>query len=235
MEIDYGDKRSQIIIAGILVIFVVAIFVGFALVVGVLKTESQNSILPLYDKMLNSSEIGIFRQDTDVLAGKTDCIFDVPTVPGEISASSWYFPPESWTELPLCITDADIASWYITLYVAGGYEPVCGSITFTQEGVDQYIYISWAETDYCCYSEWTATFVTDDGCIEFDSTEDPNINLPFNYNYCGDGFDEKLVDICWCTGWIGCDFCIMLIHKNVLPEKEFIGIPQLPIVFHRQL
>ena len=230
MKIDYGDKRSQIIIAGILLIFVVVIFVGFALVIGVSETDSQNSILPLYDKILDNSEIGIISYDTDVSAGKTDCINDVPTVAGEISYSSANFPPETWTELPLCITDADIANWYITLYVTGGYEPVCGSITFTQEGVDQYIYISWTETDLCCYSTWTATFVTDDGCLEFASSQDPVINLPFDYTYCIGDFSDKLVDISWCSGWIGCDFCIMLTHK-----KYFSGIPQLPIVIHRQL
>ena len=219
MEIDYGEKRSQIIIAGILVFVIVAIFVGFALVVGGLKTDSQNRVLPLFDKVLNDSGISTFGQDTDVSVGKGDCIDDIPTAAGEISALSWYFPALEWTELPLCITDADIASWYIDLYVKGGYEPVTGTITFTQEGVYQYIYITWTETVYECWSVWTATFTTDDGLIKFESSEDPVIDLPFPYNYCGDGFDEKLVDLCWCTGWIGCDFYILQPHKGILPDS----------------
>ena len=213
MEIDYGGKRSQIIIAGILVICIVAIFVGFALVIGVSQNNPQNGILQIFDKVLNNSEIGNVGYDTDVSAGNSGCILDVPTAPGEISYSSAYFPPAGWTELPLCISDADIANWYITLYVAGGYEPECGQITFTQLGVEQYVYMTWTEADFGCYSEWTATFVTDDGCLEFVSSQDPNINLPFDYYYCGD-IEDKLVDICWCTLWIGCDFCIMLIHKK---------------------
>ena len=232
MEIDYGEKRSQIIIAGILVICVVAIFVGFALVIGVSKTNSQISILQAFDKILNNSGISTFGQETDVSACKGGCLFDVPTAQGEISYLSANFPPMSWTELPLCITDADIANWYITLTVTGGYEPECGKITFTQETVDQYIYIRWTETVItCCVSEWTATFVTDDGCIDFMSTQLPKVDLPFDYcGPCGDGFDEKLVDICWCTAWIGCDFYIMLTHKKYLS-----GIPQFPNVFYRQL
>jgi hypothetical protein len=228
MEIDYGNKRHDIIIAGILI--VLAILIGFALVVGVIENYSQNNILPLDDRIFKDSEISTLMKDADVSVGKGDCIYDVPTEPGEISASSWYFPAIDWTELPLCITDADISSWYIDLYVTGGYEPVCGSITFTQEGVDQHIYIDWTETDYCCYSIWTARFTTDDGCIEFDSTEGPNIDLPFPYTYCGDGFDEKLVDICWCTGWIGCDFYIILTHKGVFRNPRLPKIFSSPVV-----
>ena len=226
MEIDNGDRRSQIIIAGILVMCIVAIFVGFALVIGVFKTDSQISMLSLFDKVLNNSEIGLISYDTDVSAGKYDCIDDVPTAAGEISLLSANFPPETWTELPLCITDSDIANWYITLYVTGGYAPQSGCITFTQCGVEQYIYIDWSDTDYCCYTEWTATFTTDDGCIEFMSSQDPVINLPFDYNYCGDMPDCKLVDICWCTSWTGCEFCIMLTHKKYRnpPISDFLII-----------
>ena len=231
MEIEYGDKRSQIIIAGILVLCVVAIFVGFALVIGVSKTNPQNGILNVFDKVLHNSDIGLIRCDTDVSAGNGGCYFDVPTETGQISFLSANFPPASWTELPLCITDADIANWYITLTVTGGYVPLTGHISFTQEGVEQFIYINWAEAAFECYSEWTATFVTEDGCIEFVSSQLPNVDLPFDFNGpCGSDFEEKLVDICWCTGWIGCDFYIMLIHK-----KYLYGIPQLPIEFHRQL
>ncbi|MFX0058153.1 MAG: hypothetical protein ACFE85_16750 [Candidatus Hodarchaeota archaeon] len=226
MKIDCSNKRSGLIIAGILGI--VAILIGFALVVGVSEIYSQEDILPLDERIYNNTEINTFKGNTDVSVGKGDCIYGVPTAAGSISDSSYYFPPITWTELPLCITDADIASWYINLTVVGGYEPVCGTIKFTQEGVDQYINIGWTETEYCCYSVWTATFTTDDGCIKFDSSEAPNINLPFPYSYCGDGFAEKLVDICWCTGWVGCDFYILLTHKSVLPgsptpENNFIA------------
>ena len=227
MEIDYGEKRSQIIIAGILILCVVSIFVGFALVIGVSQTNPQNGILQIFDKVLHNSDIGLINYDTDVSAGKYDCIDDVPTAAGEISLLSANFPPESWMELPLCIKDSDIANWNINLYVTGGYEPVRGCITFTQCGEEQYIYINWAETEeYCCYSVWTASFVTDDGCIQFLSSEDPLINLPFDYNYCGDMPDCKLVDICWCTSWTGCEFCIMLTHKKYRnpPISDFLII-----------
>jgi hypothetical protein len=210
MEIDYGEKRNQLNYAGILVIAFVAILFGFALVVGVSEIYSQGDILPPDERIFNIPGIETVKKDADVSVGYGGCMCDVPTAQGEISADSWYFPPLDWTELPLCITDADISNWYINLYVTGGYEPQCGAITFTQEGVDQYIYIDWTETDYCCYSIWSATFTTDDGCIEFDSTQLPNVNLPFPHsNPSGQGFDEKLVDICWCTCWTGCDFCFI--------------------------
>jgi hypothetical protein len=218
MEIDYGEKRSQLIIAGILVIAIVAILFGFALVVGISEFYSQDDILP-DDRIYNNPEIDAFKINTDVSVGNGGCLWDVPTAAGEITATSYYFPPLDWTELPLCITDADIAGWYIDLYVKGGYEPVCGAITFTQLGVEQKIYVNWVETEYDCWSVWTAHFTTDDGLIKFESSQDPVINLPFDYNYCGGGFDNKLVDICWCTCWIGCDFCFIQAQKSVFPES----------------
>ena len=232
MEIKYGEKRSQIIIAGILILCIVAIFVGFALVIGVSKTDSQISILQAFDKILNNSELGIIGYDTDVSTGDSGDFFDVPVAQGEISYLSSNFPPESWTELPLCITDADVASWYVTLYVTGGYAPQSGSITFTQCSEEQYINILWTETaTECCYSEWTATFDVAGDCIKFMSSETPEIDLPFPYyEPAPEDWDYKLVDIHWCTCWTGCHFCLMLIHKRYLS-----GIPQFPNVFHRQL
>lgn len=223
MGIDDTEQRQSNLMIGILIISVIAIFMGFALVIGGSEIYSQEDILLSDVRISNNTEINAFNENTDVSVGKGGCIYGIPTAAGEISASSWYFPALEWTELPLCISDADIASWYIDLYVKGGYEPTCGCISLTQLGVEQKIYINWVETEYDCYSIWTAHFTTDDGLIKFESSQGPVINLPFDYDYCGDGFADKLVDMCWCTGWIGCDFCILLIHKSVF------GVPQLPM------
>jgi hypothetical protein len=217
MEIDYGNKRSQIIIVGILVITVLFILVGFALVFGVGENYSQDKILPLSGGYFNNSETNLVEKDIDVSVGKGGCIFGVPTAQGEIKADGYYFPALDWTELPLCIKDSDISSWYIDLYVSGGYEPQNGYVSFTQEDVTQYIYITWTETEYCCYSMWEAKFATEDGCIKFDSSQDPLITLPFDNYYCGD-IADKLVNIDWKVCWTGCDFCIILTQK-IYPES----------------
>ena len=218
MKIDYGNKRSQIIIAGILVITVLSILVGFALVVGVDENYSQNNMMPLNSGYFNNSETNSLRWDTDVSVGKGSCICNVPTAAGTITATSWNLPFLSWAELPLCITATDIAAWSIVLDVTGGYEPQDGCITFKQEGESQYIYISWSVDDsHCCYNTYTASFSMDGNCITFDSSQDPIINLPFDYNYCGN-IEDKLVNICWCVPWTGCDFYIILTHK-MYPES----------------
>jgi hypothetical protein len=219
MEIDYGNKRSQMIIAGILVITVLSILVGFALVVGDFGNLSQNTILPINGGIVNNPEMNISRNDADVSVGKGGCIDNVPTAAGKISLYDSNFPPLEWTELPLCITDADLASWYIDLNVTGGYAPHDGSITFTQCGEEQHIYISWQTFDYCCYTIYRATFTTDDGCIEFLSSQEPIVDLPFGQYVCDVDLGSKAVDIDWCTCWTGCHFCMILAHKSIFPES----------------
>ena len=123
--------------------------------------------------------------------------------------------------LPLCITQADLDNWYVCVAVTGGYEPICGSITLSQKGIEVAdICVSWWNWDsFGCDGEyWRADFtlVGEEECILLDSNQWPAGAVPLEDNPTIPG---KEVTIDWCSLWKGCEdrnqmFTLILTHKS---------------------
>jgi hypothetical protein len=196
MEIADSNKRYSIIIAGILVITIVAILVTFTLGVMIQKAISENGAQPMiggvpYISSNNNSENKLIEnRESDNLVSESEYGCDgefvkQPTGPGAIEIN---VIQDDTVPLPLCITDDHIglldSILDIRAVVCGGYAPqsIDSVLEIWQCGSKRgEVQLSWRElgpyTPYacCCWVEWEADIVDVVGTICLPkSTELPN-------------------------------------------------------------
>ncbi|MFX1314475.1 MAG: hypothetical protein ACFE9T_01305 [Promethearchaeota archaeon] len=230
MKID-RVKLEISIVAGILLVLIVSIFLGFALVGGSL-TNSDN-IKPSINLEYKKLQVDIAGTDPYIsgynpivsVAQKGCCCMD--TVKGEIKIYDYNLPEV----LPLCLTQEFLDNYYLTVAVTGGYDPIGGTITLYQKGEWKGdIDIVWTYLGHePCYTDyWQANFVLTDGPIELDSNQWPDGAYPLFPEYCT--IPGKEVCVVYESLWQGCieqkqQFELIQIH-----QYDCIKIsPQLPM------
>ncbi|MFX0003406.1 MAG: hypothetical protein ACFE9J_07975 [Candidatus Hermodarchaeota archaeon] len=165
----------------------------------------------------------------DTACGTFYMILDLPWVEGSSIYDSAYV-------FPLCIKDADVSLWGITVTVTGCYYPGVSYLTIFQEKVTQVsqfpenIEIVWDagvlvdDTCPCLGMVYTGTFNVDDSLDLLDEqTGEPipgtgMIKLDSNHIPCGIGPADldKWVSVDFSTTWHGCasqTFEELLVHK----------------------
>lgn len=215
MGIDDTEQRHSNLVLGILIVAVATIFVAFALGIGGTKLFSQNKVQPVnigfFSEEVNKPELQEPKIENSVSVAKEGCI-EMDTEAGSITIENENLP--AWEVLPLCITNDDLLDYFVTLRVTGGYEPECGSITFTQNGaLVGTIDITWDHWYHePCYADyWNATFSTATD-IELDSNQWPVIPEDFAFSSDYDIETYKKVTVCLSTKWTGCHFWIILVQ-----------------------
>jgi hypothetical protein len=147
-------------------------------------------------------------------------VFD--TEVGYIEIMDYYYPDV----LPLCLTPEEVSTWYVNLYIVGGYELVCGYVDVWQKGEPVgTIYMQWYHEDgaRCCEDYWYVTFYLDEP-ICLDSNQYPEVCDPFNLDAPYDTIPDKEVYFDIMTCWTGCEqpsqhFTINPIHSQSVLES----------------
>jgi len=142
----------------------------------------------------------------------------VDTEQGYIEVLDYYFP----AVLPLCLTQAEVDTWYVDLLVVGGYELVCGYIDVYQKGVQVgTIQLDWytEHGEMCCMDYWYITFLTNDICL--DSNQYPEIIAPFEFFAPFDEIPGKEVTLDLYTCWTGCSEPDQ--HFTITPTQLFLS------------
>jgi hypothetical protein len=131
--------------------------------------------------------------------------------------------------LPLCIDDAYLSQYFMTVVSVGGYSPVWGAI-----------FVNQLKGEGCFEGVINANFVErvlDDcpGTVSYYIYFTVDEPFGLDSNHLPVGFDqsvilEKWVDVCFATKWKGCElvtqeFMVILAHKAMSQN------PKLPIYF----
>jgi hypothetical protein len=195
----YSSVTKGILIASFFIVFAFGVGAGLGLSVMMGQQPSEIAIPETYD----------------VLGAQSDCCV-MDTEQGTIEYHCGNLPEV----LPLCITQADLDSWYVCLKVVGGYEPVCGSIELYQKGAYvATVIIDWWNWDSGpCWEYWRADFSLPDGVdmIKLDSNQWPAGATPCVDNPTIPGKEVRLITN---TLWKGCDqreqmFTLIQTHKS---------------------
>ena len=218
MGIDDTEERHSNLVIGILIVAVASVFVAFALGIGGTKLFSQNKVQPvnigLFSEIDNKPELQVPNIENTVPVAKGGCI-EMDTAAGTITIDETNTNLPTWEVLPLCITQAELDLYYVTLRVTGGYTPECGSIKFYQKDVEVGridVNIGEAVHEPCYTDIYYITFTTGSD-IELESNQWPIIPDEFCFNSNYDIVTEKKVTVCLCTEWTGCHFWIILVQK----------------------
>jgi hypothetical protein len=242
MEINYSNKRYSMIIAGILVTYILTVFVAFTLGVGSSNNFSDNSDQglrpmssePLYMLETNKSEdildssIKTKGDHGDVSVDQTYTIEDLTV--GEAADVQFYDTNIDEEPLPICINPDWALDKWIAFKTKGGYVPadVLGMVEIQQCGSRVInpcngMWVGWGLTATINDDYWICT---SDPCecwhiynITFDTSCDNWICLDSTPDQCSSGCD-KLVDFVFDTHWVGCEFDYILALENRVP-----GIP----------
>ncbi|MFX1321123.1 MAG: hypothetical protein ACFFAQ_05700 [Promethearchaeota archaeon] len=213
-------KLDISIVAGILLVLLVSIFLGFALVGGsLIKPDNIKPPINLDYKKLQVDIVGtdpyLSGYNPIVSVAQEGCCC-MNTEKGEINIVAYNLPEV----LPLCLTQDDLLGYYVTVAVTGGYEPIGGSITLYQKFENKgTIDIVWTNADpdvVSCVEYWTATLVLN-GEIILESNQWPDGAIPVYPEY--DTIPGKCVCLDWTTLWQGCieekqQFELIQIHQH---------------------
>ncbi|MFX1497779.1 MAG: hypothetical protein ACFFBH_09650 [Promethearchaeota archaeon] len=202
MKID-RVKLDLSIVAGVLLLVILSILLGFALVGGSLTTDIIKPPINLdYNRVqvnIAGNDLYLSGYNLNVSVAQKGCGC-MDTEKGEIKIVDYNLPDV----LPLCISQDDLLGYSVTVAVTGGYEPVDGSITLCQKG--EYkgtINVVWTNADpdvLNCVEYWTATFTVDDKII-LESNQWPDGAFPLIDNPTIPG---KEVCLYYETLWVGC-------------------------------
>ena len=234
MKIDTTDSRQSKYIVGILVITVFAVCVGILFGFGgnlKIKHDDYN--------LLNSSLSSDFTEDSSGNIFETVAqgmeLFDLDTAVGSIEGLGEWLP--AWEVVPLCIDDALVAPYWITVKVIGGYKPYGDwFIDIYQDtkvdklrqmiGQIEMIYTLDTSLSGCCYDVYRITFDVVGDCFKVESNHFPDFPagwvLTENVECTPDL--NKEVDIEISTFWYGCGepyqrFELILFQKIIFPES----------------
>ena len=182
--------------------------------VAVLDFFEENAICTPYTERTNQP----------VLASESGELDRIDTEQGWIRVDSWYYDDP----LPLCLTPAELADWFVLVEVYGGYEPFAGTVWVYQKDYctpigEINVTWTWIRKGPCCaYDWWQASFnVTETICLASNDYPDPG---PFTIDtnpYCTSTRTEiprKYVKFEWESWWQGCHdreqhFTIKSVHS----------------------
>ncbi|MFX1243132.1 MAG: hypothetical protein ACFFA7_17950 [Promethearchaeota archaeon] len=224
-------KLDFSIVAGILLVLIASVFLGFALVgCSLINSDNVKPSINLDFKMFQAKIVGIdpYLSGSNPIvsvAQKGDCVMDTEQGSIEIVEINWP------VILPLYIDQDFLDNFWTTVAVTGGYEPISGSIDLYQDEVWKgQIEIMWMyiahEPGYTDY--WTANFVLPKGVdsIELDSNQWPDEAIPLYPEY--DNIPGQSVLLDWEGLWQGgheetqC-FELIQVHDMIISKKS----PQL--------
>ena len=234
MKIDTTDSRQSKYIVGILVITVFAVCVAIAFGFGGnLKNKQDDYNLLNSSLPLNFIEDSSGNIEIETVAQGMD-LFDLDTAKGSIEGLNEYLP--AWDVVPLCIDDALVAPYWMTIKVVGGYEPYGDWLIdiYQDTKVDnrreligqiQLIYTERADLSGCCYTVYEIRFDVVGDCIKVDSNHFPDFPAGWVLTKeveCTPNLSKE-VDIEISTFWYGCGepyqrFELILSQKIVFPE-----------------
>lgn len=205
MKIDEIIRNPYYLVAGILLLLISLILVGFALVIGDIGRYPRD----VFDRNVagypfqagtENPELKQLEDDLTEFVAEYGCeTFD--TEKGTIEIVDYYVDDV----LPLCLTQDVLDNYWLTVKVKGKYVPEDGTITLIQKG--EYmgtIDIDWIYRGHeeCYYDYWTAKFTLTDGPIELASNQWPDGAKPLEDCVTIPG---KEVIASWCTLWKGCE------------------------------
>ncbi len=192
----------------------------------IISQEISSDIKISEDQSSEDSD-GAFREVCDEPVPESDYVGCFDTIPGTLEIITEDLPIGP---LPLCIDNAWLAEYSITVRSVGGYSPEWGAIFVNQmkgdecfEGIIKANFDPRAAPDACpCVVDYYITFtVTEDICLDS--------------NHLPEGFDQnvildKWVEVCYVTEWKGCElasqkFMVILAHKAMSQN------PKLPICY----
>jgi hypothetical protein len=160
----------------------------------------ENSVEVAED--VSSSASLTLKTDDLVLGSESgELVFD--TEQGYIEIMDYYYPEV----LPLCLTPEEVGTWYVSLYVVGGYELICGYVDIWQKGEPVgTIFMQWTHEDgaRCCEDYWFVTFTIPEP-ICLDSNQYPDVCDPFTMEQPYDTIPDKEVYFDIFTCWTGCE------------------------------
>jgi len=229
MEIDYSNKRYQLIFAGILLLLIVSVFIAFA--------SGINGNIFFFNKdTLEQKGVSYHMKKNnqiDLLTDPSDIYMECDNVQIDQYTHESFTVEPGYVELiddnlegplPICLTPEWAEGKYLLYEVKGGYDLTGGMLTVSQYGdivknpcTGQWVgwsldwtYLGWdCESDECCVELWNVTFDTScDNSVCLDSTSDPD----------GQQHPEKEVDFEIKTTWQGCEFDHILAHERHVPE-----------------
>lgn len=153
------------------------------------------------DKVCSSTSLTSKAGDLVLGSESGELVFD--TEQGYIEVLDYYYPDV----LPLCLTQDEVGTWYVSLYVVGGYELVCGYVDIWQKGEPVgTIFMQWTHQDgaRCCEDYWFVTFyLAEPLCL--DSNQYPTVCDPFTMEQPYDTIPDKEVYFDIFTCWTGCE------------------------------
>ena len=145
--------------------------------------------------------------------------WEVETEDGYIEIFDAYLPTEP---IPLCIDQDWLNQFYVIVYVYGGYEFECGTLTLSQKGgvsytVDVVIISTW-KGDCCADDYYRFELKLREDKICFDANNFPTITGDFK-TWHDPAYDtlQKEVTAEFCSLWSGCEldaqeFLISFVH-----------------------
>jgi hypothetical protein len=150
----------------------------------------------------------------DVSVPECDCVGRYDTLPGTLEIIDQNLPSGP---LPLCIDNAYLEPFYVTVESIGGYSPKWGAVFLNQMKGDDCF-------EGVINADWTETAV--DGCpcaVDYKFTFSVCEPICLDSNHLPKGMDQsvyldKWVDVSYCTKWEGChldtqEFMVILAHK----------------------
>jgi hypothetical protein len=228
MKLNDSNKRYTTIIIGILVFFVLSFITACILGFGDNLAYNQNESNRLdVDSPSNQVKTGN-NEVVSVAQRKSICGLD--TEVGSIDIIDSNLP----TIVPLCITDATVAPWFVEVKVIGGYIPCDGYVNLYQDkaGYIGRLNLDWDIIDQgCCYTIYNVTFdvATQCECIHVNSNHFPEVcdGWVLDKKVDGTQYLGKWVDLCLTTKWKGCDEEYQK-FEIILAPKWCFRSPQLP-------
>jgi hypothetical protein len=208
MKNDEIIQNPYYLVAGILLMLISLVLVGFALAIGDIggyphEVFDRDFIGYPFQAGNENPELKQIEDDFVEFVAECGCE-EFDTAQGTIEIENYYVDDY----LPLCLTQSVLDKYWVTVKITGGYEPLGGYIYLDQKNEFKgKVLIEWANTDDnpCdCVDYWTASFkLKDESCpIALDSNQWPAGAVPVEDN-CKIPGKEVLAS--WCTLWTGCD------------------------------
>lgn len=187
------------------------------------SADQQTTVLDSFD-LVETAQLKTERERDFVLGSDSgEWVFD--TQAGSITVLDYYIPEV----MPLCLTQAELDTWFVDLLVIGGYDLICGSIDVYQKGdLVGTIYLDWYSEhgEMCCMEYWYITFYGGDICL--DSNQYPEVYAPFDLAAPFDTIPGKEVTFDLSTCWCGC--CEPDQHFPITPTQLFLSFSKCVIL-----
>jgi hypothetical protein len=242
MKFNNSNKRDHLIIAGILILVIAAIFLAIALgIVGKMSISTKfiqdQGNQNLWFLNNNNSDEELRNADLPK-TGRDDVLVDQHIDDPDhhyVEMGTIDLVDDSFDDdFPICVTPNWGDDQWVVIRVKGGYEPALqnypgygdyyGMFTITDKNHNiimnpcQGMYVGWFLSDY---DSWTCTgdSFCDHCYVYYNFTLDPHacenwICLDSSYDLDGNLCEDKYVLVEYDTHWKGCNFDYILAHEN---------------------